>query len=287
MKMLRFSMMGLVIVGLMMLSAVSFARGHKGHKQGMKACEQDVETFCAGVERGEGRIIECLKANFEQLSPQCAEKIGKMEKRREAIEAACGDDAQQLCPGLEGKQLRKCMKSHRDELSPECEQVIGKHKKGGRHGKHNKGMPLMKKCGEDIAQYCEGVGRDGMKECLNANWDSLSPTCQQVITKMEERRAEAEAACGQDAQQLCPGLEGRELHRCMKDNMDSLSPQCLDFISEMQAKRGGHKAVRQACRDDVMTLCGDVERGEVRECIEANFDKLSPPCQEAIQQAQP
>ncbi|KAB2846765.1 MAG: hypothetical protein F9K44_14775 [Hyphomicrobiaceae bacterium] len=39
---------------------------------------------------------------------------------------------------------------------------------------------------------------------------------------------------------------------------------------------------RAACGEDVGKLCGSAKRGEVRRCIQANADKLSPACKTFI-----
>jgi Cysteine rich repeat len=45
-------------------------------------------------------------------------------------------------------------------------------------------------------------------------------------------------------------------------------------------------SVREACQNDIKTLCANVEpgRGHVRECMQANQAKLSAPCKDAIAQ---
>jgi len=50
---------------------------------------------------------------------------------------------------------------------------------------------------------------------------------------------------------------------------------------------GGHHGggVREACQADMQKLCPDAKMGPgggMRECIKSNFDKLSTPCQDAI-----
>jgi hypothetical protein len=50
----------------------------KAHtKMAMKDCKEDVKKLCAGVERGEGRIIKCLKENTEKLSASCKSHLEK------------------------------------------------------------------------------------------------------------------------------------------------------------------------------------------------------------------
>ena len=41
----------------------------------LAACRQDLDTFCPGIQPGEGRIAACLKANHRALSPGCKEAI--------------------------------------------------------------------------------------------------------------------------------------------------------------------------------------------------------------------
>ena len=43
-----------------------------------QACEKDVETLCGTVERGEGRMLQCIRDNTEKLSQPCRSAIGKI-----------------------------------------------------------------------------------------------------------------------------------------------------------------------------------------------------------------
>jgi hypothetical protein len=52
----------------------------------MDACRHDVQTLCAGIAPGEGRIKACLKTNHQSLSAGCKEAI--RERRRERMQAA-------------------------------------------------------------------------------------------------------------------------------------------------------------------------------------------------------
>ncbi len=44
-------------------------------KEVHQACEDDIMTFCPGVEPGGGRIAQCLKANKASLSIECKATI--------------------------------------------------------------------------------------------------------------------------------------------------------------------------------------------------------------------
>ncbi len=38
-------------------------------------CRADIETHCASVQAGQGRVAECLKANRSQLRPSCSQAL--------------------------------------------------------------------------------------------------------------------------------------------------------------------------------------------------------------------
>jgi len=42
-------------------------------------CKPDIERLCAGVEPGEGRIKECLKAHEMEISVGCAQALRKLK----------------------------------------------------------------------------------------------------------------------------------------------------------------------------------------------------------------
>ena len=64
------------------------AAGAKGGGHGaMKACKADRQTFCADVEKGGGRVMQCMKAHAAQLSQPCKDAI---QARRAQHAAAKG-----------------------------------------------------------------------------------------------------------------------------------------------------------------------------------------------------
>jgi len=46
-------------------------------KEAHQDCEADIYVFCPGVQPGKGRIIKCLKAHKQELTPAC--KAGIMD----------------------------------------------------------------------------------------------------------------------------------------------------------------------------------------------------------------
>lgn len=48
----------------------------------MAACRQDVQTLCPGVQRGGGRIMECLKSHETEISAGCKAAMKEAHARR-------------------------------------------------------------------------------------------------------------------------------------------------------------------------------------------------------------
>ncbi len=44
-------------------------------EEARKICAADMEKFCPGVEPGQGRLLKCMKSQFDKLSPACREKV--------------------------------------------------------------------------------------------------------------------------------------------------------------------------------------------------------------------
>lgn len=111
----KYLLIGVLSLGLLASAPAAFAKDGG-------ACKADVEKFCKGVEKGDGRILKCLKDHQAELSSGCQTKMEKAAQRR----AACKPDAEKFCKDTpRGKgQMKACMKAHEAELSPACKALI-------------------------------------------------------------------------------------------------------------------------------------------------------------------
>ncbi|PVB59580.1 cysteine rich repeat-containing protein [Labrenzia sp. 011] len=77
--------MRLVILAFSLLG-VSAASAQDLTRQQMReirsACEADVRNLCAGKQPGGGRLLQCLQANAENMSPACANKLWELQASR-------------------------------------------------------------------------------------------------------------------------------------------------------------------------------------------------------------
>ena len=93
-------------------------------------CAGDVQKFCAGVNRGQGRVFTCLRSNREKLSKPCGDylsaKLRGVTSSFISFRSSCGDDYSRFCRDVtrgEGRVIR-CLWSHESEISADCKRQI-------------------------------------------------------------------------------------------------------------------------------------------------------------------
>lgn len=74
---------GLAAVSGAAVAAVAADAAAPAKSGGMRgACKADVQKFCAGTQRGDGRIAACLQQNHDQLSADCQGALAKAHSKR-------------------------------------------------------------------------------------------------------------------------------------------------------------------------------------------------------------
>lgn len=141
------------------------------------ACSADAEKLCAGVMKGEGRVLACLQGNQAQLSPACKQLVGALGGKVNEIGKACGDDVMVFCPNVktgEGRVL-KCLVTNGAKLSETCQKVV--------QGLEEKSAEFKKGCGGDVSKLCGSVpkGEGRILACLKSKQAELTPACTAVL----------------------------------------------------------------------------------------------------------
>jgi hypothetical protein len=95
-----------------------------------KACAADIKAQCADVKPGGGRLKDCVKAHFSDLSEDCQVAI----TRAAAVGRACKADVKQFCADVKpGKgAIADCIKSHAADISDDCKEALAKAEAGNK-----------------------------------------------------------------------------------------------------------------------------------------------------------
>jgi hypothetical protein len=98
-------------------------------KKVMAACQSDLKKRCSEVTPGEGRILFCILAYGDKLTPTCAGTMIEVGRdvsmaMNDAAETAdiCYDDIEKLCPNVpEGEgRIAQCLLDNKPKLTKPC-----------------------------------------------------------------------------------------------------------------------------------------------------------------------
>ena len=142
-----------VIILFATFAAVAQTNGSAGVGGGKfrANCGEDVQQFCIGVRPGGGRLVQCLSSHIDELSAPCGNMISAAGRGGAKLRAACDQDLQQFCVGVQPGEGRlvQCLSSHTNELSAACGNMISAAGRGG--------AKLRAVCDQDLQQFCMGV----------------------------------------------------------------------------------------------------------------------------------
>jgi len=110
-----------LIVAMLFLMIPLMAQSEEIHRTG--ACKADFDKFCKGVKPGQGRIVRCMQAHENELSPACRDQIAAdKEERAQEFRKACQPDADKFCKGIRqgNGRIIRCLKQNEAQLSAPC-----------------------------------------------------------------------------------------------------------------------------------------------------------------------
>lgn len=98
-----------------------------------KGCEKELNSYCANVTPGEGRILACLYAYGDKLSGQCEYALYDAAVQLERAVAAlsylaneCDADLEKYCSSVNPGQGRliDCLEKNSKNISKRCKQAV-------------------------------------------------------------------------------------------------------------------------------------------------------------------
>jgi hypothetical protein len=100
-----------------------------------QSCAEDIKKYCTDVTPGEGRILYCMHAHEDKISPQCAFDLEEAatdvqlsaDLLKEAI-GVCRAEITGVCGNIQPGQGRiaACLFANRSTASKDCKEVLGK-----------------------------------------------------------------------------------------------------------------------------------------------------------------
>jgi hypothetical protein len=98
-----------------------------------QGCQQELTTFCKDVTPGEGRILACLYAFQDKLTPRCEyalyDSVGQLDRTLTNLSYAvgeCRDDLKSFCGAIkpgEGRLL-DCLNKNETKVSARCNTAL-------------------------------------------------------------------------------------------------------------------------------------------------------------------
>ena len=112
-----------------------------GHAEEMP-CTQEIRTYCADVQPGGGRIMQCLKTNEGKLSMACAQRLHDMQAAMSGPLGICRDDWVAYCyhprASTERGAMIECLQTHQAQVSSACQKAL--QGAGGMQRQRTRGM---------------------------------------------------------------------------------------------------------------------------------------------------
>ena len=123
----------MITLGIMSLLFSNAAAGENLVQTVTEGCKVELEKYCGNVTPGEGRILACLYAYGDKLSPKCEYALYDAAAQLERAVAAlsyvaneCDDDLDRYCgavaPG-EGRLLN-CLEKKSKQLTKRCKEAL-------------------------------------------------------------------------------------------------------------------------------------------------------------------
>jgi hypothetical protein len=91
-------------------------------------CTEEIRAYCADVQPGGGRILQCLKNNEAKLSPACMQRFNDLQEAVSGPMGACRDDWVAYCyhprASTERQAMIQCLQANQMKVSAGCQKAL-------------------------------------------------------------------------------------------------------------------------------------------------------------------
>ena len=108
--------------GLLLTGSFGASAQEGGIFATQRDCTTDIQSLCAGVKPGGGRVLACLQSHVAagDLSVGCSTILSKVIW----VAKECAGDIRQFCPSATYENVGDCMRPHMGETSAACQSAL-------------------------------------------------------------------------------------------------------------------------------------------------------------------
>src|SRR5580700_121951 len=234
----------------------------------LKAVQQactlnDFVSHCSWIAPNNPEILQCLKANAADLSPNCQAAVQSLPAAPPAAATAPAEPAREAAPAKKPTEP-KAPEPVRANAPPPTTPAAAPAAPTAQQK-----AAIRAACRSDFMSRCSGVQPGGAEalQCLKRNEAQLSPACRSAVAAIAGGAGAAAAPSGAPAATAAPTVA-------------PIGP--MPMLRPREAL-----AIVQICGVEVRSLCAGVPfgGGRIISCLAANAPSLSPNCYGALSAA--
>jgi hypothetical protein len=232
-----------------------------------QACTlNDFVSHCSWIAPNNPEILQCLKANAADLSPNCQAAVQSLTASPPAAAAPSAEPARQAAPVKKPVEPKPAEPARASAPPAPAAPTTSAAAPAGPTAQQK--AAIRAACRSDFMSHCSGVQPGGAEalQCLKRNEAQLSAACRSAVAAIGGG-AGAAAPSGAPAAAAAPAVA-------------PLGP--MPMLSPREAL-----AIVQICGVEVRSLCAGVPfgGGRIISCLAANASSLSPSCYGALSAA--
>jgi hypothetical protein len=246
--------------------------GNEQLKSVQQACTlNDFVSHCSWIAPNNPEILQCLKANAADLSPNCQTAVQSLPASPPpAVAAPSAEPAGQAAPAKKPVEPKPAEPARASVPAPSVPPAPPAAATAPAKPTAQQTAAIRAACRSDFMSRCSGVQPGGAEalQCLKRNEAQLSAACRSAVASIGTGGAGAAAApSGAPAATAAPAVA-------------PIGP--MPMLRPREAL-----AIVQICGVEVRSLCAGVPfgGGRIISCLAANASSLSPSCYGALSAA--
>jgi hypothetical protein len=244
--------------------------GNEQLKTVQQACTlNDFVSHCSWIAPNNPEILQCLKANAADLSPNCQAAVQSLPAAPPAAAAPSAEPARQAAPVKKPVEPKPAEPARANVPPPSAPPAPPPAATAPAKPTVQQTAAIRAACRSDFMSRCSGVQPGGAEalQCLKRNEAQLSAACRSAVAAIGGGAGATAAPSGAPAATAAPAVA-------------PIGP--MPMLRPREAL-----AIVQICGVEVRSLCAGVPfgGGRIISCLAENASSLSPSCYSALSAA--